>query len=57
MVSELRLEREASFRVYFRMEPSQFDDVLSKVQDKIVKKDTHLRKAISPGERLAITLR
>jgi len=42
---------------YFRMTPSSFDELLEKVRSSIQMQDTHLRKSISPQERLCLTLR
>ena len=39
------------------MSPERFDHLLSLVDPIISKKDTNFRKAISAGERLAVTLR
>ena len=56
LYDELRTnDREYFFR-YFRMNPERFDHLHELVKDKIFKKDTCLRKAISTRERLAITL-
>jgi hypothetical protein len=41
---------------YFRMTPS-FEELLKKVWSSIRMQDTHLRKSISPQERLCLTLR
>lgn len=43
------------FFQYFRMSESTFNLLLSKVAVHLKKKNTHLRKAISPKERLAIS--
>ncbi|CAH1995266.1 unnamed protein product [Acanthoscelides obtectus] len=53
---QLRLD-EQRFYVYFRMTPQCFDEILNLVKDEIRKSDTNYREAISPEERLAITLR
>lgn len=45
------------FFQYFRMSESTFNLLLSKVAVHLKKKNTHLRKAISPKERLAVCLR
>ena len=41
----------------YRMSTLQFDDILSKIHHLISKKDTNFRKAITPEEKLCITLR
>ena len=39
------------------MEPAMFDELLGRVEHRITKQDTWSRPALSPGLRLAITLR
>ena len=39
------------------MSPNTFDHLLSLVGPSLRRQDTHLRKSVPPGERLAITLR
>ena len=39
------------------MDIESFQAILAMVAPKITYRDTHLRKAIPPGERLALTLR
>ena len=39
------------------MSPERFDHLLGLVENRITKEDTYFRKAISAGERLAVTLR
>ncbi|KAK0147520.1 Protein ALP1-like [Merluccius polli] len=56
LVSELRLD-EVRFQQYFRLNRTEFDELLLKVVPLITKTDTSFRSAISPGERLAICLR
>lgn len=36
---------------------NDYQNLLEIITPKIIKKDTHLRKAISPSERLTLTLR
>lgn len=45
------------FRNFFRMSPSQFNQLLNMVIPSISKNDTNFRKAIPAQDRLAITLR
>ena len=40
--------------MYFRMSPTVFDQLLALVGPTIQKTNTHYRKCIDPGERLAI---
>ena len=56
LVQELRHDNER-FRMYFRMSVTAFDYLLSLVEPYIMKENTSYRRAITPGERLAITLR
>ena len=41
----------------YRMSTHQFDEILAKVAPLIRKKDTNFRKAITPEEKLVLTLR
>lgn len=45
------------FRDLLRISVEDFSVLLEKVAPHIMKKDTHLRKAISPKDRLSVTLR
>ncbi|KAK7162472.1 hypothetical protein R3I93_006702 [Phoxinus phoxinus] len=56
LVQELRLD-EVRFQQYFRLDRTQFDVLLRRVGPLIAKENTNYRRAISPGERLAICLR
>ena len=57
LYQELR-ERDREFHYrYVRMSKERFDHLLNLVRDKITKKDTRMREAISAEERLVITLR
>lgn len=49
--------RVGTFRNYFRMDNTTFQELLEKVSPLIVKQDTNFRKAIPPEERLMVTLR
>ncbi|KAK3916294.1 Inclusion body clearance protein iml2, partial [Frankliniella fusca] len=49
---ELQLEDPMKYRRCLRMNSDLFETLVNKVTPLIVKKDTHLRKAISPAERL-----
>jgi hypothetical protein len=57
LLSELREEDQGSFLNFFRLSPGMFEWLLDQVQPYIQKQDTNYRQAISPGMRLAITLR
>ena len=56
LVQELRLD-EVRFQQYFRLDRTQFEVLLRRVGPLICKENTRFRRAISPGERLAICLR
>ncbi len=57
LMEELRLEDPQAFFNYLRMEPGMFDELVQRVGPRIEKKDTRMRKALSPGLKLAITIR
>ena len=57
LILEMRLGDHESFYRYFHMTPQRFSHLLSLVGPSITRSDTTFRCAISPGERLAITLR
>ena len=57
LISEMRLVDHESFYRYFHMTPQRFSQLQSLVGPSITRQDTHLRKAITPDERLAITIR
>ena len=46
-----------SFSNYFRMDEGSFEALLTNVAPLIRRQDTHLRSAVSPQQRLAVTLR
>ena len=48
---------EEKFFENYRMSVAQFDELLRKVTPLIKKKDTNFQKAITPEEKLSITLR
>ncbi|XP_056419239.1 uncharacterized protein LOC130360709 [Hyla sarda] len=45
------------FLRYLRMTINSFDELLLRIGDKIRRQDTHLRRSISPEERLIVTLK
>ena len=57
LLQELCLGDELSYRHFLRMDAATFDELLAMVRPHITFRDTNMRKAISPGERLAVTLR
>ncbi len=56
LVQELRLD-DALFAAYFRLNKSQFEDLLQIIAPLIAKTQTKFRETISPEERLCICLR
>ena len=57
LLNELRLSDPFSYKNFLRMDATCFEELLSKVGPMIEKEDTNMRQAISPAERLALTLR
>lgn len=57
LLQELRANNPNLFRNFVRMSAEDFDFLLELVTPHIQKQDTAMRKAIPPGERLALTLR
>ena len=46
-----------SYKHFLRMDIESFEELLQAVSPLIQRQDTHMRQAITPGERLALTLR
>ena len=57
LVQEMRISDPDAHLRYFRMTVGDFDELLAVVEHKIRKQRTSMRNPISPGERLAVTLR
>ena len=57
LVKEMREVDPAAHHRYFRMSVGDFDELLGLVSHTISKQTTNMRDPISPGERLAVTLR
>lgn len=57
LIRELNAEDPEKFRQYHRLDRQSFEQVLVFVSLLISKQDTTMRFAISPRERLAVTLR
>ena len=56
-MKELSIEDRCQFRNFLRMTPSNLEDIFRMIGDRVSKKDTHMRQALSPKEKLALTLR
>ncbi len=54
---ELSIEDTAGFSEFMRMPYSKFIELVEVINPRIVKRDTRMRDAISPSERLAICIR
>ena len=57
LIAEMRMFDTEIFFKYFRMTPSRFDHLLSLIGTALYRKGTVMRSPVSPGERLAVTLR
>ena len=54
---EIRLLDTSSYNNFLWMDASTFEELLSSIAPRITYQDTVMRQAISPAERLAVTLR
>ena len=57
LMRELGRESQGDFTNYMRMEPGMFHELLLRLTPRLTKMDTHYRRALEPGLKLAITLR
>ncbi|KAL8569159.1 hypothetical protein ACOMHN_020286 [Nucella lapillus] len=57
LLQELFCEDQKEVKRFLRLSKDSFDEVLERVGRRIAKQHTPMRRAIEPGERLAITLR
>lgn len=57
LMEELRLEDVRGFRNFLRVDPAMFQELLLRLTPRLTKMDTFYRKAMSPGLKLAVTLR
>ena len=57
LVREMQVSDPAAHHRYFRTSVKDFDEILAQVSDTIQKQPPNIRDPISPGERLAVTLR
>ena len=56
LMKELSCLDVSGYRNFVRMDSTSFETLIKMVWPKVKRQDTVMRKAISPGERLAITL-
>nr|CAI5857662.1 unnamed protein product [Callosobruchus analis] len=57
LMAELRSGDPDFYKNFLRMSATDFDRLLELISTKLRKKDTRMRRPITPGERLAVTLR
>ena len=57
LIRELAVEDAHAFPRYFRMDKEKFNDLVGRISIHIQRQDTIMRAAISPGERIAVTLK
>ena len=57
LLKELQQLDTSSYRNFVRMDAATFEKLLCMIAPMITHKDTVMREAITPGERLAVTLR
>ena len=53
---ELRAEDPASYINFLRISPQMFDELVTRLTPRLMKKDTNYRKAIEPALKVAVTL-
>lgn len=54
---ELQREAHGDFTGFIRMDPVMFHELLVRLTPRLTKQDTHMRRALEPGLKLAVTLR
>lgn len=57
LVQAIALEVSEAYKQWMRLGTQQFQEILKLIELTIRKQDTRLRKAVTPEERLAITMR
>ena len=57
LMVELRREDPASFHNFLRMDATMYDELLARIGPRITKQRTFMREPLSPGLKLAVTLR
>ncbi|KDR17575.1 hypothetical protein L798_08485 [Zootermopsis nevadensis] len=56
LLNDLRVSEPGDFRNFLRLDGESFDELLRMITSRIQKRNTTLRDAISPSQRLSITL-
>lgn len=57
LMAELELEDPQTFQQFLRLDVATFHDILARIEGRITKQTTYFRRPISPGLKLAFTLR
>jgi hypothetical protein len=57
LMIELQREAHGDFTGFIRMDPVMFHELLVRLTPRLTKQDTHMRRALEPGLKLAVTLR
>lgn len=57
LMEELRLQDPQTFKEFLRVDVPTFYDILARIEGRITKQTTKMREPISPGMKLAFTLR
>ena len=57
ILKDLRLSEPSDFQNFLRLDTTSFDELLKVITPRIEKRNTTIRDAIPPGQRLSITLR
>jgi hypothetical protein len=57
LLKDLRLSEPSDFQHFLRLDATSFDELLKMITPRIEKRNTTMRDAIPPSQRLSITLR
>jgi len=57
LLKDLRLSELCDFQNFLRLDATSFDELLKRITPRIEKRNTTMRDAIPPSQRLSITLR
>ena len=57
LIKELQKEDVKGFKYFLRVDYDIYQEILQRIEGRIKKQDTNYRKAVSPGLKLAISLR